>query len=57
MCLLAPELSSWQIHSPMSRVLKFRIQSLQMFNELLQDIHEIRFSRAKVFELKKNGSE
>lgn len=56
MCLLAPELSSWQIHSPMSRVLKFRIQSLQMFNELLQDIHESRFSRAKVFELK-NGSE
>lgn len=55
MCLLAPELS-WQIHSPMSRVLKFRIQSLQMFNELLQDIHEIRFSRAKVFELR-NGSE
>lgn len=37
-------------NSPMSRVLNFRIQSLQMFNELLQDIHEIRFSRAKVFE-------
>lgn len=40
----------------MSRVLKFRIQSLQMFNELLKDIREIRFSRAKVFEYI-NGSE